>query len=284
MIPQDLQLTLTVPQYQLLRLIVQPTPVSDLTAGQLNLLPTLFDNRLARQGENLLTVTGNGLEYLTYHREENGRIVECERRLRITKTTIRKQYGLTERMVRDHLPKPMLVQNPVIHTGAPMKVWFTDEAESCRALLEDELAVRERFAEKHARTPHGVMKARTPAISDEQETENGGIHVVRIPFEQLREETSSEQQALLNLVFGGNPSEDDEPASTSAEGMVGYVLQHLADYDRKRFHKATLDWYADEGSIRYHDAVLDSIAGTYPELADECRLERIHQDLERNPV
>lgn len=48
-------------------------------------------------------------------------------RKRISKTTVMKQYGFTEKMITDYLPAPELATNPHYRSAPKMKLWYEDD-------------------------------------------------------------------------------------------------------------------------------------------------------------
>lgn len=177
-----------------------------------------------------------------------------------------KLMGFTDKLIKELLPAPELVNNPHHVSGAKMKLWKLSDVEAAMqsSAFQDALDKREK-RRKSAEKGVATKKANLEADADKF---LGRIRIQRIDMNQLRERTLQAKRRWCEL----HDDYSDVCASDEAtviRWMVNYVRHEMTLYDNQLYQmKGKTGIHEIHDKI--HDLILDKIAITYPELADEC--------------
>lgn len=227
--------------------------------------------------------TWRGDDYLKHHHPVDGKITECERRDRISMSTVRDEFGLTPKMIEQYLPGPMLAPNPHYRSAAPMKLWFRDEVEAIaddetikalKAANDERKARREQAAAERARQQEEEFRRRVDdAISR--------LHVRQQPYEQVLKASVDEKQEYYELSGQWNERADWANDATKKRWMIAHIRYNMIDgFDNALWkQKACVDdkknaQYTSEYK-RYYQTVLNKIGESYPQLEDVLKGLRV---------
>lgn len=273
--PKTKQPRLTPAQYRLLDKSARGDGYT-LTPREVPSLNVLLRDRLVEGGEYSCGITGSGQRYLDTHIIKDGKIVECERRPRIAASTIKEDYGFTDKLIRELLPEPMLVENPHYKRAAPMRLWYDDEIDmlsrqpDIAGQLADVLAKREK-RKAGARKAVETKKKQTALVVDEAISQ---IRVKRIDPKRARRNGVRDRQDWYDATEQWDRDAYSADEATKDRWMVNYIRHNLTDYDEGLWRMSGMVGCHDEYA-RYKNAVLDRIAQAYPECEHECNRQKV---------
>lgn len=182
-----------------------------------------------------------------------------------------KSMGFTDKLIRELLPAPELVNNPHHISGAKMKLWKLSDVEAAMRspAFQDALDKKEKrrkSAEKGVATKRANLEADTVRFL-------GCIHIQRIDMNQLRERTLQAKRRWCELHDDYSDIYANDEAAVM-RWMVNYVRHEMTLYDDQLYQMKGKTGI-HEMHDKMHDLILDKIAETYPELADECMSQKI---------
>lgn len=235
-----------------------------------HVLDMLEQHRLIYRSGDHVELMPAGERWLKRHIIRGDHVEECEPRSTVVKQTVKKQYGLADRMIDRFLPAPMEAPNPYYRSGPPMKLWFVEEVAAAvespevRAELEKSAERREK-SRKTALAMNARKRAETTAMVSERIKQ---IKVKRIPLGKLKSaairsrEDWYEETEQWDRLDGARSAPED----VKQRWMVNYVRHHLTEYDETLWDLAG-HVGCHEQYERYRSAVMAKIAEVYPVLA-----------------
>ena len=196
--------------------------------------------------------------------------------LEITKNTLL-QNGWTKKLIRDFLPPPREVPNPMCKSAAPMQLWDSDEVERIRHTPECETAW-----EKTKRAKQGAAKAIQKKRDKLMSQLDEKIREISVDgsysSKRLREMAIMDRQCWYDAVAAERDDGDvghaaGAPEDTINRWVVNFVRHRLTNYDRDLYDFAGKVGHS-EAYIKYREAVLDAIAEAYPSYSAECQRQK----------
>ena len=190
---------------------------------------------------------------------------------RVTLATLKKEYGLTDSLIRRLLPEPTLVPNPVYRCAAPMKLWNKTDVE--KALETDEALRLIEQSEKRRAASRKAVETKRQHLEQEVDEAIRRIQVRRISCKTVMRNavTDKEEWDYYNGHYDTDPRH--APIEHKNRWAVNYIRHNLTEYDEAlwdmRGKVGVLEQY-----LRYKLAVLDAIAATYPEYKSECEAQK----------
>lgn len=187
----------------------------------------------------------------------------------ITKTSVKKTYGFSEKMIKDLLPPPIKKANPHYRCGAPMQLW--DESDVIRVTKTKKFLAA---AEKHQKRSEIAQRAAATKFSKnlaEAKSLMAEFKFHRIKPERLMERAIEDKEKYLN-----NRGEFLDLSYCSSETidrwMRNYARHNLTNYDAlySRFTRKV-------GNHEIHDyikdLVMEEIYKEYPFLREDAEPE-----------
>ena len=190
---------------------------------------------------------------------------------RVTLTTLKKDYGLTDTLIQKLLPAPILKTNPIYKCAAPMKLW--DKAEVERILETDEALQLIEQAEKRRQSSKKGVETKRKRLEREMDEAITRIRVERIPCKTVMRNAIRDKEDWDSYRERWDSDPRHAPMEHKIRWAVNYIRHNLTEYDEElwdmRGKVGVLEQY-----LRYKLAVLDAIAATYPEYKSECEAQK----------
>ena len=187
----------------------------------------------------------------------------------ITKTTVKKTYGFSEKMIKDLLPPPINKTNPHYRCGAPMQLW--DESEVIRVTKTKKFLAA---AEKHQKRSEIAQRAAATKFSKnlaEAKSLMAEFKFHRIKPKKLRAHAIAYKRD--RCAYRGEFFDISYCSSETIDRwMRNYARHNLTNYDElySRFKRKV-------GSHEIHDyikdLVMEEIYKEYPFLREDAEPE-----------
>lgn len=191
----------------------------------------------------------------------------------LTQTTV-KIMGFTDKLIKELLPDPELVDNPHYLSGAKMKLWRLSDVEIAmkNSMFQDVLMKKEKRKKSAAKA---VITRKAKLESDADEFIKH-ICIKRIDIDLLRKRTIKAKQ---NWCFAHDDYSDIYPdnENTVMRWMVNYIRHEMTHYD-EQLYRMKGKTGVHEMHDKIHDLILDKIAIIYPELAEECVAQKCKKE------
>ena len=266
---------LTVAQYRLLDKLARDEGMipEDKDAGNIG---KLEENGLVdEQADGKYRANESGVRYLSRHLIEGRKVIESDVRGKLTMSRIKNEYGFSDTLIRTVLPEPILVPNPRVRSGAPMRLWFRDEVEDTankpevREQLEKLTAMRSR---RQAKQQADMLErlSDTDALVDDEIRK---LHVIKKDARKVETEALRAKQNWFVDSGQYDRSVADATKSTRLRWTVNHIRHNLLQYDEDLFQMSE-QASCEPAYKRYREAVFDTIAEAYPEFADECKRQK----------
>lgn len=194
-----------------------------------------------------------------------------------------KKLGFNPKMIEELLPDPILRTNPHYRRAAPMKLW-----EQCiveEAMNNEKFIVYKTESDKRRQSAKKAVQTKYDKLHKEVEKKISEIYVQKIDNDRLRKETLRNKQAWYDYqecirnkcsyMDAYSANED-----TQKRWMVNFIRHNLMDYDDD-LYKMSGKTGCHREYVNYKSAVLQKIAETYPELAEECQ-RQMTRDINSN--
>lgn len=194
-----------------------------------------------------------------------------------------KEMGFNDKLVKDLLPEPILKDNPYYKKAMPMKLW--DETIVKKAMETEAYKAYQIKRAKRQESAKKAVKTKTDKLIAEIEAKIPTISVKRIDFTSLKNKALQSKQswydyqADIRNSWEWRKTVNGADEATIRRWMVNYIRHKLTTYDSELeiiFNRTG----KDKGFVLLHNAVLDKIAETYPELADECDNQKYYTEEE----
>lgn len=192
----------------------------------------------------------------------------------VSKAALKEEFGWTDGMIRKFLPEPIRKKNPVYSGAAPMCVWSVEDVAGVmksKNFIQAMEKINKQRAAREKKTAERVRKK-------EEEIDNvinsliERVEVEQIELSQVRELAIQNKQYLYRLKRMENVDEvycADE--CVIKRWMVNFLRHNCSNYDELRYElKNSVASDNQEAYLQLKDAVLNTIAGMYPELSEEC--------------
>ena len=163
-------------------------------------------------------------------------------------------------------------------SGHPIKLW---KEEDVLSIMETDAYIEAKAkADKRRISCAKAVETKTNKLREECKKKIEAISVERIDIDLLEEKTLAAKQSWYDYQssmrgqtwYDRNAYEADQ--ETVDRWIVNYIRHELTHYDK--------DLYSMSGKVgchnaysNYKEAVLDKIAKTYPEYADECERQKV---------
>lgn len=188
------------------------------------------------------------------------------------------ELGFTKSMIDKLLPDPELRKNNMYRGGYPIKLWKEDDVLS--VMETDTYIELKAKADKRRASCAKATETKANKLRIECEKKIELISVKRIDTDLLVNKTLAakqnwyRQQSSIRGEIWCERNAYQADQDTVDRWCVNYIRHKLTRYDK--------DLYSMKGKVGCHDAyadykaaVLDKIAETYPEYADECEMQKI---------
>lgn len=187
---------------------------------------------------------------------------------------IKRKYHLTAKvmsMLEHSLPEPVVKPNPYYRSGPPMKMYRVQEVERLLESEEIQQAISEaKLRQTRSAKAVATKRAATHTIVDKAIAQ---FTVRRCKMNVVRREALDCKQAyyITTEQYENNVYEADK--ATQERFCVNYIRHELSNYDYL-LENLKNQVGADEEYLRFHQAVCDRIAETYPSLKEECERQK----------
>ncbi|MBT1162574.1 helicase-related protein [Bifidobacterium sp. SO1] len=259
---------LTVPQYHLLRQLVGGTTM--IRPREQRTAQVLERKRLAYKiTDTEYEPTYSAEMWLAVHLIKDNEVVSCSKRERISMTTVKHDYGFTDKMIRELLPGPMLATNPHYRSSAPMKLWFRDEVEEISRLpqVREQVDKNQSRRDKRAATQLRKQQEALAAFNRMIDEHIQQVHVDNSePYERISEQVLAWKQETYKLRGQWDHDAAHESTYNQQRWIITYIRRHLTEYDHQLWNND--DSEPRSSYNRYRNGVLDMIAAAYPQLTD----------------
>lgn len=187
----------------------------------------------------------------------------------VTKTTLKKSLGFSDKLIKELLPDPIVKDNPIYKRASPMQLWRKDDVERAMESREylDHMKKRKSRTAAAAKGVETKRKRTMEHLKERIATIKIEEPLPRDKLENLAKQSHHEWRVIKGDYYDDSCSCTDE--ETVERWMVNYVRHELLDYDielKKFFGQVG----TDEVYIEYKNAVLEAIASAYPYLRDAC--------------
>lgn len=261
--------TLTVPQYQLLRRLVGGDEM--IHAHEQRTVQVLERKRLAiKITDTHYEAAYSATAWLSVHTIHENTVIACDKRERISLTTVKHDYGFTDKLIKEFLPKPMFAVNPHYRSAAPMKLWFKDEVETARQQSQVQQALtvlqerRDKRAATQARKQQEAFNQFATMISEQ--TKN--IHITTtLTYEQITQQVNDLQQETYQLQGDWDHSVQWESTSQQQQRIITYIRYHYTTYNQQLWNSDDERSNYQQQLNQYRANVLAAIKHEYPQLA-----------------
>jgi hypothetical protein len=185
------------------------------------------------------------------------------------------ERGWSQKAIDTLLPKPILKENPKYKCAAPMKLW----EQSVVLKAEKRKAFKELKVQKEKHSAAGQKAAASKKAALLEKIENCVITVQKIDYDVLVKRTIREKRSWYDYqnIMRGDYYHYEDPAhadqETQERWQVNYIRHKLTKYDA--ICESLFNQVGKENAhTLLKNKVLDKIAETYPELAEECENQK----------
>lgn len=193
----------------------------------------------------------------------------AEKEKKLTYSTV-KGMGFSDKLIRELLPEPELVDNPHYKCAAPMRLYF--EADVLKAMQEEPFIAYQVKRRKRTESAKKAVKTKCENLKREMLTISDKIIVKRLDLQTLAQKTikaKNDYYEYLGLWRNIYRTTYGADAQTLDRWMVNYIRHNLTEYDEEldRLYGKT---GRTEAYFLFFKAVMEKIATVYPELKEEC--------------
>ena len=183
--------------------------------------------------------------------------------------------GFTKKIIQQLLPEPELRKNPHCRWGRSMKVWrVTDVITAMETDEYKNAAIRQKIRSEKAKK---AVETKIRNLIEEYQDIIHKIPVERVEMDALKRLSMKNDQSwykdLPVLICGRKRYTHDE---IDEVWLLENVIHHLTDYDRMA-QELDEELFRKIGKKHiqtlFFVAVMEGIAETYPEFAEECRFQ-----------
>lgn len=181
--------------------------------------------------------------------------------------------GWTKKMIDEFLPEPILKNNLY---NSRSKIRLHAEHDVLEAEQTDAFKIAFEKAEKRRNAARKAVLTKKTKLENEMQYAADHIHVLQKPIEYIRKMTL---QAVQRRAIEKGSVEfvaDCAPEETVRRWMVNHIRHNMTEYDSALL---TVNGKVgkDEAYRKFKNIVLDKIAEEYPELAEECKKQKLRE-------
>ena len=182
-----------------------------------------------------------------------------------TKTALR-ELGFSDKLIKELLPEPRLVRNPVYRSSSPMQIWEKEDVE--KAVNTERFREWLVGREKRRKAAADAAETKRDKFLKELELRIGEIEIPVLSKKDLYRESLESKRAWEyahgNFDFYGEAADE----ATRNRWAVNYIRHELTDYERVLYEiKGCVG--VGEAYEKYKASVTERIYEIYPFLKTE---------------
>lgn len=184
-----------------------------------------------------------------------------------------KELGWTDKMIKELLPEPKEVTNPIFKSAKPMKLW--KESTVLKVMKTDEYKKMKEKLDKRRKSAKKAVETKKNKLKKQVEKAIKEIRIKVLEEDELRKVTIKEKQKWYDYqmmmregccdILSAKYADEE----TMRRWMVNYIRHNLTEYDVELFRMSGKVGCREEYR-RYKKAIMIKISKAYPYLKDEC--------------